>query len=96
MNSQWIGSRDLGPRSHPGDGLVDITTGSLGWRQRRAALARSATGTHLPHPSLNYRRVRSETLTFDRPVSLCIDGALQRKGQTVSLCVEPDAFHVVV
>jgi len=96
MNSQWIGSRDLGPRSHPGDGLVDITTGSLGWRQRRAALARSATGTHLPHPSLTYRRVRSETLTFDRPVSLCIDGALQRKGQTVSLCVEPDAFHVVV
>ena len=44
MNSQWIGSRDIGPRSHPGDGFIDITTGSLGWRQRRAAVRRSATG----------------------------------------------------
>lgn len=96
MNAQWIGNRDLGPRSHPGDGLIDITTGSLGWRQRREALSRSATGTHLPHPSLTYRRVRSEMLTFDPPVSLCIDGALRLKGRTVSLCVEPDAFHVVV
>jgi hypothetical protein len=91
MNSQWIG-----PRSHPGDGLIDITTGSLGWRQRRQALLRSATGTHLPHPSLTYRRVRSETLSFDRPVPLHIDGSLRMKGQTLSLRVEPDAFHVVV
>ena len=96
MNSQWIGNRDLGPRSHPGDGLIDITTGSLGWRQRRQALLRSATGTHLPHPSLTYRRVRSESLSFDRPVPLHIDGNLRMKGQTLSLRVEPDAFHVVV
>ena len=96
MNSQWIGSRDLGPRSHPGDGFIDITTGSLGWRQRRAAMRRSATGTHLPHPSLTYRRVRSETLSFDRPVSICIDGDLHVKGRTVSLRIEPDAFWVVV
>jgi len=96
MNSQWIGNRDLGPRSHPGDGLVDITTGSLSWRQRRQAISRSATGTHLPHPSLTYRRVRSETLSFDHPMSMCIDGALHLKGRTLSLHVEPDAFHVVV
>ena len=96
MNSQWMGNRDLGPRSHPGDGLVDITTGSLGWRQRRQAISRSATGTHLPHPSLTYRRVRSETLSFDRPLSICIDGDLRLRGRTLSIYVEPDAFHVVV
>ena len=38
MNAQWWGDLDLGPRSHPGDGLLDVTTGSLPWRQRRMAI----------------------------------------------------------
>ncbi len=27
MNAQWLGSWDLGPRSHPNDGLLDLTDG---------------------------------------------------------------------
>jgi hypothetical protein len=34
MNAQWLGSWDLGPRSHPNDGLTDVTDGAC----------RSATG----------------------------------------------------
>jgi hypothetical protein len=96
MNAQWRGEQDLGPRSHPGDGFVDITTGSLQWRQRRVARARLVTGTHLPHPSLNYRRVRSETIAFDRSMPMCLDGEIKVKGRTLALRVEPDSFHVVV
>jgi len=45
---------------------------------------------------LSYRRVRSETLSFDRSVSICIDGDIRLKGRTVSLRIEPDAFYAVV
>ena len=96
MNAQWFNEFDLGPRSHPGDGLLDITSGSLPWRQRRAALKRATTGSHLPHPRLSYRRTASETVMFDHPVTICFDGVLTMKAQSIDLCVEPDAFFVVV
>jgi hypothetical protein len=96
MNAQWLGPLDLGPRSHPGDGLVDITSGSLKWRERRIARSRARTGTHLPHPSLSHKRTNVETLLFERPAPICIDGALEVQGRSISVRVEPDAFHVVV
>ena len=76
MNSQWFGELDLGPRSHPGDGLLDVTIGSLGLRQRRAALARARTGTHVPHPSLTERRGRSFSFATTRPRRLRVDGVV--------------------
>lgn len=96
MNAQWLGQLDLGPRSHPGDGLVDITSGSLNWRQRRIARSRARTGTHLPHPSLSHRRTSAETVSFDRPRPISIDGAIEVEGQSLTVRVEPDAFYVVV
>ena len=96
MNAQWLGPLDLGPRSHPGDGLIDITSGSLKWRERRIARSRARTGTHLPHPSLFHRRTNLETLTFEKSVPICIDGAFEVEGHSLSLRVEPDAFYVVV
>lgn len=96
MNAQWLGDLDFGPRAHPGDGLIDITTGSLGLRERRLARSRAKTGTHLPHPSLSARRTKSETLSFDRLRPICIDGHLNLHAQTISFSVLPDAFFVVV
>lgn len=96
MNAQWLGDLDFGPRAHPGDGLIDITTGSLGWRERRLARTRAKTGTHLPHPSLSSRRTKSETLSFDQSRPICVDGQLNVHARTLSLSVLPDAFFVVV
>ena len=96
MNAQWCGELDLGPRSHPGDGLLDVTTGSLPWRQRRLALRRARSGTHLPHPSLHHRRTDNVTLEFDHPVRLLLDGAHQIVGSSIQIRVEPDAFSVVI
>ncbi len=76
MNAQWFGPLDLGPRSHPGDGLLDVTMGSLGIRQRRAALARARTGTHLPHPALQQRRGGSFSFATTRPRRLQLDGVV--------------------
>ena len=50
MNAQWLGDWDLGPRSHPNDGLLDATDGDLALGDRWVARRRVRTGSHLPHP----------------------------------------------
>ena len=72
MNAQWLGAWDLGPRSHPDDGLLDITDGTLPLGDRLKARRRLATGTHLPHPALTVTRTAAADLTFTpraRPVA---------------------------
>jgi len=96
MNAQWLGALDLGPRSHPGDGLIDVTIGTLPWTQRRLALRRAHSGSHLPHPSLTHRRTSQEHFVFPSPVSVQIDSGLQLKAKKIDIRLEPDAFFVVV
>lgn len=96
MNAQWWGPFDLGPRSHPGDGLLDVTQGSLSWSQRRMARRRARTGSHLPHPQLRTTRVSAAEFTFDRPVPVLIDHSVSIKAVSLSIRVIPDAFSVVI
>lgn len=96
MNAQWAGPLDLGPRSHPGDGLVDVTSGSLGITQRRAARRRATSGTHVPHPSLKVERVREWTVEFDRPTKVVVDGVRAGSTRRLSIRVIPDAFEVAI
>jgi len=96
MNAQWLGPLDLGPRSHPGDGLVDVTTGSLPWAQRRLARRRAHSGTHLPHPALEHRRSSHDHFIFSAPVPVQIDSVLHLTATEIVIRVEPDAFFVVV
>ena len=96
MNAQWLGELDLGPRSHPGDGLIDVTTGTLPWTQRRLARRRAHSGSHLPHPSLKHHRTPNERFVFSSPVSVQIDSGLRLKAVEIEIRVEPDAFFVVV
>lgn len=96
MNAQWCGALDLGPRSHPGDGLLDITIGSLSWNQRRMAKRRALTGTHTPHPQLVTRRLAFEVFHFDHEVRLSVDSSPMRTAHSLEFSVEPDAFYVVI
>ncbi len=96
MNAQWLGPLDLGPRSHPGDGLVDVTTGTLPWTQRRIARRRAHSGTHLPHPALKHRRTSHYRFVFTSPVVVQIDSLLRVNAEEIEIRVEPDAFFVVV
>lgn len=52
-NGQFIGAADLVPRSHPGDGRLEIHIYSLKAGERAAMRRRLATGTHLPHPRIS-------------------------------------------
>lgn len=94
MNAQWCGPLDLGPRSHPGDGLLDITSGALGARQRLEARRRARSGTHLPHPDLVVRRSHQEVFESERPFTLYLDGQPVQRCQRVLLRVESDALTV--
>jgi len=96
MNAQWQGELDLGPRSHPGDGLVDITSGRLPFRSRRLALKRARTGSHLPHPQLSSVRVGHWEARFDRAVAVQIDGESVGSFRTFSIDVVDAALSVVV
>lgn len=96
MNAEWLGTWKLGVRSHPNDGLVDVTEGRLGWRDRLEARRRAPSGAHLPHPALHTSRVRSTTIRFARPTLVRLDGVPAGRHRKLTLCVEPDALIVVV
>ncbi|MFN8038083.1 MAG: hypothetical protein U0Q07_02635 [Acidimicrobiales bacterium] len=97
MNAQWLGALDLGPRAHPGDGLLDVSDGALPWRERFVARRRARTGSHLPHPGIRTSRVPALQVDLDPPLDVWLDGERVARGaRALSLRVEPDALTVVV
>lgn len=96
MNAQYRGAWDLGPKSHPNDGLLDISDARLGLADKAAAHRRLRSGTHVPHPHIAVRRTSDATFDFDPPGLLEIDGTRVGRVRHLDLTVEPDAFFVVV
>lgn len=96
MNASFLGDADLGPRAHPNDGLLEVTDGRLGWWDRRRAHSRMATGTHVPHPDLSERRVRTLDVAFTRPAVLSLDGEDRGHCDRIEVRVVPDGLLVVV
>lgn len=96
MNAQFLGSWDLGPRSHPNDGRLDLSDGDLPFGDRIKARRRLPTGSHLPHPLIRTRRTSSELLHFEPPLPVFLDGVAMGPVHDVALRVEPDALTVVV
>jgi len=97
MNGQWLGDWDLGPRSHPNDGIVDLTDGNLPLGDRREARRRARTGTHVPHPALQVARRSTHELGFDPPLDVWLDGQrVARRVRSVVVTTEPDALSIVV
>ena len=99
MNASHLGPWYLGPKAHPNDGLVDVTVGQLGWAQRWQARKRAATGAHLPHPDLRYRRVEVFDVALAVRRQLWIDGircGSVRAGSAIRISVQADAAEVVL
>lgn len=96
MNAQWLGSWDLGPRAHPGDGLLDISDGDMALSDRVKARRRLVTGTHLPHPKVRTRRVAAAQFDLDPELDVHLDGVRIGRSRSLSVRVEPDAVTVVV
>lgn len=93
MNAEWIGSFDVAPRGHPNDGRVEtlLASSALSVRQRLAVRSRLPNATHLPHPLIASRSVRTHEWEFDRPMDVVADGRRVGRARRLSVRVEPDA-----
>jgi hypothetical protein len=98
MNAQYLGPWDVAPRAHPNDGRVDVVSvgRSFGVGNRWKARSRLPLGTHLPHPAISTRQVRTGRWEMDPSVRLRVDGVDVGRGRILTADVEPDAFTVVV
>lgn len=102
MNAQWYSTRgsapgwNLGPRAHPGDGLLDVYDARLTFGDLSKVRARLHHGAHLPHPRITERRVPSVQVDLERALPIEADGVAVGRAQSLSLRVEADALTVVV
>ena len=97
LNAQFVGDLDLGPRSHPGDGLLDTYDARLRVGDVLKVRARARTGSHLPHPGITERRAAAVQVALDRPLPVWLDG--ERVGppaRNVAVRLEVDALTVVI
>ena len=96
MNAAFYRRWNLGPRAHPGDGLLDVSDASLPPAQRLLAWRRLRSGTHLPHPDIATRRLAAFSIDMERPVPVLLDGVRAGKARNLVVRLEPDALTVVV
>ena len=96
MNAQFLGAWDVAPRSHPGDGRVDLFQADLSLGDRWKARRRLRSGTHVPHPEIRERRVKAVQLDLAPGTSVWLDGERLGPARTLSIRVVPDALTVVV
>lgn len=96
MNAQWRGAWNLGPRAHPGDGLLDSYDVRLPPGDLAKVRARLHHGTHLPHPGIKERRAGAVQVELDRPLPVELDGERIGSGRVLSVRLQRDALTVVV
>lgn len=96
LNGQFVGTRQLGPRAHPGDGLLDVYQGNLPPGELLEVLRRARNGAHLPHPHITGTRSATAELQLDRPHGVRVDGVASGRASRLALRVLPDALTVVV
>lgn len=96
MNAQYLGEWDVAPRSHPNDGYLDYVEADLALGDRLKARRRLPSGTHVPHPGITTRRVRSIQLDLDPGMRLWIDGESAGPARSLSIRIVPDAWTAVV
>lgn len=96
MNAQYLGAWDLAPRGHPNDGRLDVLDADMPVGQRLLARKRLVSGTHVPHPDIQQRRVTAIQLELDRPTPVRLDGEVVGEARNLSVRVEPDALLCVV
>ena len=94
-NAAFLGSWNIAPRAHPGDGRFDtLDTCSMALGDRWRARSRLRLGTHVPHPAVATRRVEAEQYDFQRPMPIRLDGRSIGDARNLSIRLEPDAVDV--
>ena len=95
-NASFLDCWNVAPRSHPGDGRLDVFDASPRLPVRLAARRRLPSGTHVPHPDITQRRTAAAQYDFDPALDVYLDGRRLARARTLSLRVEPGALEVWV
>ena len=93
-NASYVGRWNAAPRSHPGDGRLDVFDADPPLTVRLAARRRLPSGTHVPHPQITQRRVTASQYDLDPALDVYLDGVRLDRARTLSLRVEPGALEV--
>ena len=93
-NASFVGRWNAAPRSHPGDGRLDVFDADPPLMVRLAARRRLPSGTHIPHPQITQRRIAAAQYDLDPDLDVYLDGVRLGRAQTLSLRVEPGALEV--
>ncbi len=92
-NASFIGRWNAAPRSHPGDGRLDVFDADPSLAVRLAARRRLPSGTHVPHPAITQRRTAAAQYDFDPALDVHVDGRSLGRARTLSLRVEAGALE---
>jgi hypothetical protein len=96
-SGQYLRGRDLVPRSHPGDGRLEVQVYDVAPGERRALRARLLRGDHLPHPKIAQVSARRVVVRWGRgPVALEVDGRRLAPADRVEIVVRPAGARVLV
>jgi hypothetical protein len=96
MNAEFIGDWDIAPRGHPNDGRVEVFEVAAGMtvRHRLAARRRLRSASHVPHPDISSRSVRSHSWSFPSALDVTIDGRHVGRARSIGVSVLADAALV--
>ena len=93
-NASFIGRWNAAPRSHTGDGRLDVFDADPPLMVRLAARRRLPSGTHVPHPRITQRRIAASQYDLDPGLDIYLDGVRLDRARTLSLRVEAGALEV--
>jgi len=97
MNAAWRGDWNVAPRSHPGDGRIEVLDTSMSAPNRLKGWRRVGHGGHVPHPDITVSKVkRYEHDGGDRARRVELDGVAVGRAVRIELRVLPGALPVVV
>ena len=97
-NVDYVGAWNVAPRAHPNDGRADVieVAATMTARARWQAWRRLPQGTHVPHPDIATRSVRTVELRWHAPMSVWLDGIDSGRAHTMTVTVRPDAFELLI
>ena len=97
MNAAFLDDLNLAPKSHPNDGRLDVTDGQLNRSQRKQALRRAVSGSHLPHPALIEQRVSTRLeIRGETEFRFVADGRHCGAARQFSITCIPDAARILL
>lgn len=94
-NPGRLGSWDVAPRAHPGDGRLDVVEMTPGLRQRFLAWRRLPSGAHVPHPAITIAQ-RNATTVEASGRSVTVDGVDVGRARNVAVRVADEPVDVYV